>query len=288
MAVREKDKTIFGENMITSHIDSPRLDLKQNPIYEDLNLNLIKTHYYGDICKYQWLSIPLFLHETIVDKNGKELDITIGENPGDSVFTVPDLLLHLAGKLQNNKKLSDVFDGEKLNLLAGSIPLGDKDTKKRFKLDLSHLLYEKYGIRGEDFISAGIEAAPVEKARDIGIDWSMIGSYGQNNRACAYTSLKAFLAVQKSKKIAVVFFFDKEEIGSEGNSGAKSSFIKDFVSDLLFINGENTDNRSLRKSLINSSCLSADVNAAIDPDYKDVHGKLNPPDSDQKYAWQNL
>ncbi|HGY11194.1 MAG TPA: aminopeptidase [Desulfobacterales bacterium] len=275
LAVLGKEPLLSGTNIIASHIDSPRLDLKQNPIYEDLSMGLMKTHYYGGIRKYHWLAVPLALHGTIITSNNKTIEITIGEDPDDPVFTVTDLLPHLAGKTQANKKISEVFEGEKLNLIAGSIPLGGDKEKDRFKLGVLNLLYEKYGLTEEDFISAEIEAVPAEKARDIGFDRSMIGSYGQDDRICAYTSLKAILAMQHPDKTAIALFFDKEEIGSEGSSGAKSNFLEDFMSDLLFISGQDTGNRSLRKALINSSCLSADVNAAMDPDFKEVHEAMN-------------
>ncbi len=275
LAVLGKEPLLSGTNIIASHIDSPRLDLKQNPIYEDLSMGLMKTHYYGGIRKYHWLAVPLALHGTIITSNNKTIEITIGEDPDDPVFTVTDLLPHLAGKTQANKKISEVFEGEKLNLIAGSIPLGTDKEKDRFKLGVLNLLYEKYGLTEEDFISAEIEAVPAEKARDIGFDRSMIGSYGQDDRICAYTSLKAILAMQHTNKTAIALFFDKEEIGSEGSSGAKSNFLEDFMSDLLFISGQDTGNRSLRKALINSSCLSADVNAAMDPDFKEVHEAMN-------------
>ena len=275
LAVLGKEPLLSGTNIIASHIDSPRLDLKQNPIYEDLSMGLMKTHYYGGIRKYHWLAVPLALHGTIITSNNKTIEITIGEDPDDPVFTVTDLLPHLAGKTQGNKKISEVFEGEKLNLIAGSIPLGTDKEKDRFKLGVLNLLYEKYGLTEEDFISAEIEAVPAEKARDIGFDRSMIGSYGQDDRICAYTSLKAILAMQHPDKTAIALFFDKEEIGSEGSSGAKSNFLENFMSDLLFISGQDTGNRSLRKALINSSCLSADVNAAMDPDFKEVHEAMN-------------
>ncbi|RLB97041.1 MAG: aminopeptidase, partial [Deltaproteobacteria bacterium] len=275
LAVLGKEPLLSGTNIIASHIDSPRLDLKQNPIYEDLSMGLMKTHYYGGIRKYHWLAVPLALHGTIITSNNKTIEITIGEDPGDPVFTVTDLLPHLAGKTQANKKISEVFEGEKLNLIAGSIPLGGDKEKDRFKLGVLNLLYEKYGLTEEDFISAEIEAVPAEKARDIGFDRSMIGSYGQDDRICAYTCLKAILDMQHTNKTAIALFFDKEEIGSEGSSGAKSNFLEDFMSDLLFISGQDTGNRSLRKALINSSCLSADVNAAMDPDFKEVHEAMN-------------
>ncbi len=275
LAVLGEKQLCTGTNIIASHIDSPRLDLKQNPVYEDLSIGLMKTHYYGGIRKYHWLATPLALHGTIMTANNKSIEITIGEHPNDPVFTVTDLLPHLAGKTQANKKLSDLFEGEKLNLIAGSIPLGKDDEKDRFKLGVLNLLYEKYGIVEEDFISAEIEAVPAEKARDVGFDKSMIGSYGQDDRICAYTSLEAILDTKAPNKTAIALFFDKEEIGSEGSTGAKSSFLEDFMSDLLFISNQDTDNRSLRKALLNSSCLSADVNAAMDPDFKEVHEAMN-------------
>ncbi|MDA3916056.1 MAG: aminopeptidase [Deltaproteobacteria bacterium] len=276
MAVFGKEDIVSGVNIIASHIDSPRLDLKQNPIYEDLSMALMKTHYYGGIRKYHWLAIPLALHGTIITSENKAIDISIGEQPDDPVFTVTDLLPHLAGKTQNDKKISEVFQGEKLNLVAGSIPLGSDIEKERFKLGILNLLYEQYGIKEEDFISAEIEAVPAQKARDIGFDRSMIGSYGQDDRICAYTTLKAILDIKQSEnKTAIALFFDKEEIGSEGSSGAKSNFLEDFISDLLFVRSKDCDSRTLRKALTSSSCLSADVNAAMDPDYKDVHEALN-------------
>jgi aspartyl aminopeptidase len=275
LAVLGKQSLVKGANIIASHLDSPRLDLKQNPVYEDLGMGFLKTHYYGGIRKYHWLAVPLALHGTIITSKNKTIDINIGENLDDPVFTVTDLLPHLAGKLQADKKLSNAFEGEKLNLIAGSIPLGSDKEKDRFKLGVLNLLYEKYKICEEDFVSAEIEAVPAEKARDIGFDRSMIGSYGQDDKICAYTSLEAILNTPSANSTAIALFFDKEEIGSEGSSGAKSNFLEDFMSDLLFISGQDTDNRSLRKALINSSCLSADVNAAMDPDFKEVHESMN-------------
>lgn len=277
MAVLGKEKISAGTRIIASHIDSPRLDLKQNPIYEDLSMALMKTHYYGGIRKYHWLAIPLALHGSIVKANGEKMDIIIGEAADDPVFTVSDLLPHLAGKLQGDKKISDVFVGEKLNLVAGSLPLGNDSVKERFKLGILQLLHEQYGIVEEDFISAEIEAVPAGDARDIGFDRSMIGAYGQDDRICAFTSLSALFDAPAPERTAIALFFDKEEIGSEGSGGAKSSFLEDFVSDLLFLNQEPTDSRHLRKTLINSQCLSADVNAAMDPDFKEVHEKNNAP-----------
>lgn len=272
--IGEQDIT-KGCNIIGSHIDSPRLDLKQNPLYEDTDLALLKTHYYGGIRKYQWLSVPLALHGRIVKANGDEIDITIGEDQNDPVFVVSDLLPHLAGKSQDNKKLSEVFEGEKLNLITGSFALGDDTVKNRFKLNILKILHDKYNITEEDFVSSELEAVPAAKARDIGLDRSMIGAYGQDDRICAFTELKAILETHKPLKTAIGFFFDKEEIGSEGNTGAKSLFLQDFISDLVFLSSKKTDHRGLRKTIINSKALSADVNAAMDPNFKDVHEKMN-------------
>ena len=275
LGVLGKETLTNGANIIASHIDSPRLDLKQNPLYEELDLALLKTHYYGGIRKYHWLAIPLALHGTVITGDGQTLDIIIGEAPKDPAFTITDLLPHLAGKLQAGKKLADAFEGEKLNLIAGSFPLGDENEKDRFKSGLMALLYEKYDLTEEDFISAEFEIVPAIPARDIGLDRSLIGAYGQDDRICAYTSFQAILDMDTPAKPAIALFFDKEEIGSEGNTGAKSSFLEDFISDLLFVSRQPTDNRSLRKALIRSSCLSADVNAAMDPDFKEVHESMN-------------
>ena len=274
MAVIGNNPMEDGIRIIASHIDSPRLDLKQNPLYEDQGLGLLKTHYYGGIRKYQWLSTPLALHGIIFKEDGKRVDITIGESLTDPVFTIPDLLPHLA-KQQATKKLSDAFEGEKLNLIAGSLPLGDESIKNRFKLGVLNILHDEYGLKEEDFISAEIEAVPAGQARDIGFDRSMVGAYGQDDRICAYTSLTALVETSNPRQTCVNFFFDKEEIGSDGDSGAKSRFMEDFIGDLLFINKESHDQRTLRKTMLRSACLSADVNAAIDPNYKDVHDDLN-------------
>ncbi len=276
MAVIGKKSPAGGAGIIASHIDSPRLDLKQNPLYEDLDMGLFKTHYYGGIRKYQWLAVPLALHGTIRTAEGTSVELAIGENDNDPVFTVSDLLPHLAAKLQGDKKLADVFEAEKLNLIAGSLPLGGKETKDRFVLNILNMLNEKYGLVEEDFTSAEIEAVPAGKARDIGFDRSMIGAYGQDDRVCAFTSLRALLDMDKTpERTAAAFFFDKEEIGSDGNTGAQSSLVEDFFSDLLMLAGEPSDSRNLRKAMILSQCLSADVNAAMDPNFKDVHEKNN-------------
>jgi aspartyl aminopeptidase len=265
----------LGLHIIGSHIDSPRLDLKQNPLYEDTDLALLKTHYYGGIRKYQWLSIPLALHGVVVKADGTMVDINIGDDANDPVFVVSDLLPHLAGKAQESKKLSEAFDGEKLNLIAGSVPLGGEGVKERFKLGVLKLLHEQYGICEEDFVSAEIEAVPAGKARDIGFDRSMIGGYGQDDRICAWAAFQAMLALDKPQQTCVALFYDKEEIGSEGNTGAQSTFLESVVSDLFYLQQGTHDERQLRKILHNAKALSADVNAAMDPDFKEVHESMN-------------
>lgn len=275
LAVLGNEPLSSGAALIASHIDSPRLDLKQNPVYEDTNLALLKTHYYGGIRKYQWLSVPLSLHGRVVRADGETLDLVIGETPGDPVFVITDLLPHLAGKVQEDKKLSEAFDGEKLNLVAGSIPLGAKETSERIKLGLLKHLYDAYGIMEEDFTSAEFEAVPAARAMDIGFDRSLIGGYGQDDRICAFTQMRALFDVKRPPRTAIAAFFDKEEIGSEGNTGAQSIFLKDVISDLLFLESGEASERVLRKAMHRTWALSADVNAAMDPDYKDVHESMN-------------
>lgn len=276
LAVLGRDKSLsYGSRMICSHIDSPRLDLKQNPLYEDLGLSLLKTHYYGGIRNYQWLSIPLAIHGVIIKANGEKIEINIGERPEDPVFTISDLLPHLARKLQEGKNIIEVFDAEKLNLIIGSLPFGNEDVKERFKFGVMNLLYKEYGIVEEDLISADIEVVPAGPARDIGFDRSMIGAYGQDDRICAFTSLKALLDIERPSQTALAFFFDKEEIGSEGFTGAQSCFMEDFISDLLSLQNQPSDRKAVRKAMIQSRCLSADVNAAMDPDYKEVYEEMN-------------
>lgn len=263
-----------GFRIIGSHIDSPRLDLKQNPLYEDVDLAMMKTHYYGGIKKYHWLARPLSLHGSVLTKGGNRIDIIIGEKESDPVFSISDLLPHLSKNL-TGKKLSEAFEGEKLNILVGSLPLGNDSVKERFKLAILNHLHEQYQITESDFISAEIELVPAGLARDVGLDRSLIGAYGQDDRVCAFTSFSAMLDTNKPDRTAVSLFFDKEEIGSEGNTGAKSRFFEDFISDVIEKQDNAASERTLRKALINSSMLSADVNAALEPDYQDVHDKRN-------------
>lgn len=258
-----------GISISAAHIDSPRIDLKQNPLFEDGELGYFKNHYYGGIKKYQWTAMPLALHGVIFNNDGEKLDIVIGEDDSDPVFCVTDLLPHLATE-QMKKPLSEAIKGEDLNLLIGSRPFKDDDASEKVKLNLMNMLYEKYGIVEDDFISAELEIVPAYKAKDIGFDRSMIGAYGQDDRVCAYTSLKAILKCKNPAKTAMCVLSDKEEIGSDGNTGLQSSYMKYFIADLAAQFG--VEGRTV---LSHSECLSADVNAAFDPTFPDVSEKRN-------------
>ena len=271
-----------GVNLIVSHVDAPRVDLKQNPLYEDSStkLGIMKTHYYGGVKKYQWMSTPLALHGIIVKNTGEIVKVSIGEDENDPVFVMPDLLPHLARKVQYTKKIGEAIDAGKMNLIFNSIPYPenkeDKDIKEAVKLNALVLLNEKYGIVESDFLSAELELVPAGKARDAGIDRSLVMGYGQDDRICAYTSAEAIFDTKSDlDRTAIVYLADKEEIGSDGNTGAKSIFIIDFIADLLKHNGEAGDSATLRKTLIKSHILSADVNAGINPNFPSVHEKEN-------------
>ncbi len=264
-----------GLNLIVSHLDSPRLDLKQNPLYEDIDLAFMKTHYYGGIKKFQWLTRPLAIHGRVIRSDGSPLDIVVGEDDADPVFTVADILPHLARKVQTDKKVSEAFEGEKLNLMVGSIPFGNKDTKDRFKLAVLKLLNERYGLVEEDLISAELEVVPAGGARDVGWDRGLTGAYGHDDRSCAFTSLRAIVDLDSPRKTAIVLFVDKEEIGSDGATGAKSKFLESVVADLLTAHSKEPLYHEIHKILMNSRAISADVSNALDPDYQDVHEKRN-------------
>lgn len=260
-----------GINLVGAHIDSPRLDLKPNPLYEDANLALFKTHYYGGIKRYQWTTIPLALHGIIVKPNGEKITISIGEDDSDPIFTITDLLPHLAVN-QSNKKLSEAIEGENLNLLVGSIP-SDSD-KDAIKKNILSLLNEKYGISEVDFTSSEIELVPAFKARSLGFDKSMVAAYGQDDRVCAYASLQALVDAKNCSYTQVAIFSDKEEIGSVGNTGMYSDTFDYFMNELLTKRGIN-DMGALNKLYCNSRMLSADVGAGVDPNYQDVSEKHN-------------
>ncbi len=264
-----------GMRIIISHIDSPRLDLKQNPLYEELEMGLLRTHYYGGIKKYQWVAKPLALHGAMIKRDGTRLELRLGEEPGDPVFTVCDLMPHLSRRVQDEKKLREAIQGEKLTILAGSIPFPDEVAKERIKLNLLDFLFKQYGLVEEDFLSAELELVPAYQARDVGFDKSLVGAYGQDDKLCAYASLRAIDSVKDPEYTTLALFLDKEEIGSEGNTGAKSKFLEWIVADLLRLSGEELSDMAVRHVLFSSRALSADVDGAMDPNYQDVHEKQN-------------
>nr|MCR5855202.1 hypothetical protein [Thermodesulfobacteriota bacterium] len=223
-----------GLRIIVSHIDSPRLDLKLHPLFEDTELAFLKTHYYGGIKKYHWVAMPLALHGVVAKKDGRVIKIVIGEKEGDCVFTICDLLPHLAKKIQAEKKLSEAIVGEKLNVLVAGIPIEDKNekVKERIKLKFLELIYKKYGIKEEDFVSAELYLVPAGSAREVGLDRAFVGGYGQDDRICAFTSLKAFLEVEDPEYTNLILFMDREEIGSEGNTSAKSRIFEGIIYNL--------------------------------------------------------
>lgn len=263
-----------GLRILGAHIDSPRLDLKPFPLYEEGGLGLLKTHYYGGIRKYQWVSLPLALHGVVCLKSGETVKISIGEREEDPVFMISDLLPHLA-KDQNEKKLGEGLTGEGLNVIFGSIP-GDYD-KEPVKARLLALLNEAYGIAEADFTSAEIEIVPAGKARDAGLDRSMIAAYGQDDRVCSYAALRAILDSPASEYAQVGMFMDKEEVGSMGNTGSESDYFEYILSELLALEGESQVELALKRSLMRSKMLSADVTAAYDPNYPEVYDKRNTP-----------
>ena len=262
-----------GLRLIGAHIDSPRLDLKQYPLYEETDLVFLKTHYYGGIKKYQWLARPLALHGVVLKADGSLVEFRVGEEPGDPVFTVLDLLPHLARKVQMDKKVTEAFEGEKLNVLIGSLPIGNKDTKERFKLSLLKYFEDTYGITEEDLVSAELEVVPAGPARDVGWDRSLVAAYGHDDRSCAYPALEAILEVKDPEHACVALFYDKEEVGSDGNTSAKSCLLEDMVE--LFLEREGQSPLTRRRVLMNSLAISGDVTGALDPDWPEVHEKRN-------------
>lgn len=258
-----------GTRICAAHIDSPRLDLKQCPVYEADEIALFKTHYYGGIKKYQWTTIPLSLHGVIVKQDGTSVKINIGEDENDPVFCVTDLLPHLATE-QMKRPATQIVKGEELNIVIGSRPFKSDSESELVKLNILKILNEKYGITEDDFLSAELEAVPAFKAQDVGFDRSMIGSYGHDDRVCAYPALQAILKCKSPKKTSVVVLTDKEETGSDGNTGLVSSYLKYFIADLAEALG--SDGRTV---LSHSECMSADVNAGFDPTFPDVLEKKN-------------
>ncbi len=263
--VKGKKPVKDGVKIVISHVDSPRLDLKQIPLFEESNSNLalLETHYYGGIKKFHWVVIPLALHGLVFTKTGKKIDFSIGEADSDPVFSVPDLLPHLSHEVQDNKKLSKAISGESLDIIVGNEPIKGKYENK-IKTAIIEKLHSEYGITEEDFISAELEAVPAFKARDIGFDRSLIGSYGQDDRACAYSALKAILDIKNPNYSVIALFVDKEEIGSEGNTAAQvNTFLRSIIKEL--------DSKvDVDRAMLKSKVISADVNAAVTPNYTDV------------------
>ena len=268
-AVFGKQKAENGLNIAAAHVDSPRLDLKPNPVYEELELGLFKTHYYGGIKKYQWTAVPLALHGVFVKRDGTVVKVCIGEDENDPCFVINDLLPHL-GAEQAKRTLADGIKAEELNVLVGSMPFKDDEGSELVKLNVLKLINEKYGVTEEDFISAELEIVPAVKARDMGFDRSLIGAYGQDDRVCAYPALTAILELGTPEKTAVSILTDKEEIGSEGNTGLHSDFLMHVIHDISVNDG--SDGTVTAR---NSRCLSADVNAGMDPTFQDVMEKRN-------------
>lgn len=267
-----------GMNILGAHIDSPRLDIKQVPLYEDTQMAMLDTHYYGGVKKYQWVTLPLALHGVFAKTDGTVVPVNIGEKPEDPVFGVSDLLIHLSAD-QLEKKAAKVIDGEKLDLLIGSIPLAqaaeeDASVKETVKANVLLILKEMYGVEEEDFLSAELEVVPAGAARDYGFDRSMIMGYGHDDRVCAYPSFQAILSVEKPETTSVCLLVDKEEIGSVGATGMHSRFFEDAVAELLNLSGSYSE-ISVRRAMRNSKVLSSDVSAAFDPNYPEVMEKRN-------------
>lgn len=261
LTVVGKNGTKNGVRLAIAHLDSPRLDLKPNPLYEANDLALLKTHYYGGLKKYQWTTIPLALHGRVVLLDGETVDVSIGESEDEPCFVVSDILPHLAQE-QVTKPLAKAFTGENLNVLVGSRPFNSDKESEQVKLNILNILHEKYGMVEGDFLSAELELVPAFKARDVGFDKSLIGAYGHDDKVCAYPALMAAVQAETPESTVITFLVDKEEIGSDGNTGMQSTFLRDFIADLA-----QADGMEPRHVMAKSTCLSADVNAAFDPNY---------------------
>lgn len=271
-----EDSLEEGMNILCAHIDSPRLDIKQNPLYEDTDLAYLDTHYYGGVKKYQWVALPLAMHGVLVKKDGSVVEVNIGEDEDDPVVYITDLLIHLSGR-QMEKKASEVIEGENLDILIGSRPLKDvPDEKKKeaVKENVLKILQDKYGVGEEDFLSAELEIVPAGKARECGLDRSMIAAYGQDDRVCAYTSLLAMLEMEAPKRTSCCLLVDKEEIGSVGATGMQSRFFENSVAEVMEAMGSYSE-LSLRRALRNSRMLSSDVSAGYDPAFAEAFEKKN-------------
>lgn len=276
-AVVGEEELTKGCNIVASHIDAPRLDLKARPLYEDkeASVALLQTHYYGGIKKYQWVNTPLAVHGRVVKEDGTPVDITIGEDPEDPVFVISDLLPHLSRKKQGERKMPKVIKGEELNILIAGTPIDDEDVENKVKTNVLKLLNDEYGITEEDLTSAELEIVPAGECRDVGLDKSMVGGYAHDDRVCAYSSLRALTEIDAPKKTALVIFFDKEEIGSEGNTGANSDFLLTVYSKLLNKYKGTYNMQEHRTMLDNSKAISGDVSPGLNPSFKDVHDVQN-------------
>lgn len=278
LAVLGKQPPSRGVSIVASHIDSPRLDLKQNPVHEDADthLALLRTHYYGGIKKYQWATIPLALHGKVVLRDGKEVELCVGESPDDPVFTIEDMAPHLYRQSQAKRHLDEGFKGEELLALAAALPIaGDKKAKNRTKLALLDHLNKAYGMTEEDFASAELELVPAGKAREVGFDRALVLGYGQDDRVCAFAAFSAAMQLVVPQRTAIALFYDKEEIGSEGNTSAQSRLLVNLVGRLIELQEGQSPDSALRGALETSMALSADTTSAIDPMFKDVHETSN-------------
>ena len=273
LAIIGEESIENGMHIIGSHVDSPRLDLKPNPLSEDTGLAYFKTHYYGGIKKYQWTTIPLSIHGVIVKTNGEKIEVSIGEEENEPIFTITDLLPHLAQE-QMEKKLKNGIEGEDLKILVGSMPYSNEKTSESVKLNILNILNQKYGITEDDLSSSELEVVPAFKARSLGLDSSMVAAYGQDDKVCAYTSLAAMMTLENVKNTAVCILSDKEEIGSMGNTGMESHMFDFFISEILNKLNVNRPNL-LDKVFCFSKMLSSDVDAGFDPIYASVSDKIN-------------
>lgn len=274
LAVIGTDAISNGINLVGAHVDSPRLDLKQNPLYESTDMALFKTHYYGGIKKYQWTAIPLSMHGVVYTESGEKIEINIGEAENDPVFCITDLLPHLAAD-QMSKKMTEGIEGENLNILVGGRPVNSKDVSEKVKFTILKHLNEKYGMKERDFQTAEIEMVPAFRAKNVGLDESFIGAYGQDDRVCAFTTLKGILDIDTPKKTAIAILVDKEEIGSMGNTGMLSAFFEMTVAEIIEKMTGSCTVTEYNKVISNSACMSSDVNAAVDPNYESVSEKKN-------------
>ncbi|SHE43977.1 Aspartyl aminopeptidase [Marinitoga hydrogenitolerans DSM 16785] len=274
-AIKIKGSLTNGISLVGAHLDAPRLDLKPEPIIEDSGIAMAKTHYYGGVKKYQWLNIPLELHGVVIKNDGTKVDVSIGDDKNDPVFVISDLLPHLDRRKGN---ISEVFKGEDLNLIMGTISISyEEEIKDSIKLNILNILYEKYGIIEEDLISAELEVVPSLPTRDVGLDRSLIAAYGHDDRICSYTALTALIESEPEIRSAAILLTDKEEIGSDGNTGAKHHFWITVLKKLLKLQGNTNIELDIDDTLLNSTLLSADVSAAFDPNFKDVHDPANAP-----------